>query len=198
MEIAVADFPLLGMRIKMIVSVLVDSSSPARSVPNSSCGSGLPCASVRESKPTSRMSIAPSSPPSPSAIGEMWLMPDSNDRILPQATPVPTTMARATATAMTRVRRAGICPGYLRHGRTRGSAVRRARLVTVISEESDRIVISGAGGMLGRCLAAQARQQGRDVLALTSAEWDITDARAAERFIQSSDVVINCAAYTKV
>src|SRR3982074_1570714 len=62
----------------------------------------------------------------------------------------------------------------------------------------DRIVISGAGGMVGRFLAAQARRQGRDVLALTSAEWDITDPAAAERFIQSGDVVVNCAAYTRV
>jgi dTDP-4-dehydrorhamnose reductase len=68
----------------------------------------------------------------------------------------------------------------------------------VSSEKQHRIVISGAGGMVGRFLAAQARRQGRDVLALTSAEWDITDAEAAERFIQSGDVVINCAAYTKV
>jgi dTDP-4-dehydrorhamnose reductase len=52
--------------------------------------------------------------------------------------------------------------------------------------------------MVGRYLAAQARQQGRDVLALTSAEWNITDPAAAERFIQSGDVVVNCAAYTKV
>ena len=35
MEIAVADFPLFGMRTKMIVSVLVASSSPARSVASS-------------------------------------------------------------------------------------------------------------------------------------------------------------------
>jgi dTDP-4-dehydrorhamnose reductase len=63
---------------------------------------------------------------------------------------------------------------------------------------SDRIVISGAGGMLGRRLTAQAHQQGRDVLALTSADWDITDATAAERYIGSGDVVINCAAYTQV
>ncbi|BBX04190.1 dTDP-4-dehydrorhamnose reductase [Mycolicibacterium moriokaense] len=64
--------------------------------------------------------------------------------------------------------------------------------------ESARIVISGAGGMVGRELAAQARKQGRDVLALTSSEWDITDAPAAERFIEPGDVVINCAAYTNV
>lgn len=52
--------------------------------------------------------------------------------------------------------------------------------------------------MVGRFLAARARQQGRDVLALTSAEWDITDPTAAERFIRAGDVVVNCAAYTKV
>jgi dTDP-4-dehydrorhamnose reductase len=52
--------------------------------------------------------------------------------------------------------------------------------------------------MVGRFLAAQARRQGRGVLALTSAEWDITDPTAAERFIDSGDVVINCAAYTRV
>jgi dTDP-4-dehydrorhamnose reductase len=52
--------------------------------------------------------------------------------------------------------------------------------------------------MVGRFLAAQARRQGCEVLALTSAEWDITDPTAAERFIQSGDIVINCAAYTKV
>jgi dTDP-4-dehydrorhamnose reductase len=62
----------------------------------------------------------------------------------------------------------------------------------------DRIVISGAGGMVGRFLAAQARRQGRNVLALTSAEWDITDPAAADRVIRSGDVVVNCAAYTKV
>src|SRR4051812_29849037 len=194
MEIAVADFPLFGMRTKMMVSVLVDSSSPARSVASSSSESGLPCASVRLSRPTSRMSIAPSSPPSPRAIDEMWLMPDSNDRILPHATPVPTTMAKATVTARTRDRRAGICPGYFRVGRRPGSAGRRARLVTM----SGRIVISGAGGLVGRVLADEARRHGRDVLALTSSQWDITDAAAAERFVEAGDVVINCAAYTKV
>jgi dTDP-4-dehydrorhamnose reductase len=47
-------------------------------------------------------------------------------------------------------------------------------------------------------LAARARQQGRDVLALTQAQWDITDPAAAERFIQRGDVVVNCAAYTDV
>lgn len=59
-------------------------------------------------------------------------------------------------------------------------------------------MISGAGGLLGRVLADQARQLGRDVLALTSAEWDITDATAGEAFIARGDVVINCAGYTQV
>jgi dTDP-4-dehydrorhamnose reductase len=61
-----------------------------------------------------------------------------------------------------------------------------------------RIVVTGAGGMVGRFLADRARRQGRDVLALTSSQWDITDAAAAERFVEAGDVVINCAAYTKV
>jgi dTDP-4-dehydrorhamnose reductase len=63
---------------------------------------------------------------------------------------------------------------------------------------SERIVITGAGGLVGRVLADQARHQGREVLAFTSAQWDITDATAAERFVERGDVVINCAAYTKV
>jgi dTDP-4-dehydrorhamnose reductase len=63
---------------------------------------------------------------------------------------------------------------------------------------SPRIVISGAGGMVGRFLADRARRQGREVLALPSSQWDITDAAAAERFLEAGDVVVNCAAYTKV
>ncbi len=63
---------------------------------------------------------------------------------------------------------------------------------------SDRIVITGAGGQLGSCLAALAAGQGRDVLACTSSQWDITDPAVAERIVKSGDVVINCAAYTNV
>jgi dTDP-4-dehydrorhamnose reductase len=36
------------------------------------------------------------------------------------------------------------------------------------------------------------------VLALTSSQWDITDAPAADHFVAAGDVVINCAAYTNV
>jgi dTDP-4-dehydrorhamnose reductase len=63
---------------------------------------------------------------------------------------------------------------------------------------SQRIVIIGAGGLVGTVLAAQAAQRGRDVLALTSAECDVTDPAAVERQIDADDAVINCAAFTKV
>ena len=62
-EIAVAELPSLGTRIRMMVSVLDATSSPARSESSSLCESGLPCASVRLSVPTIRMSTAPSLPP---------------------------------------------------------------------------------------------------------------------------------------
>lgn len=63
---------------------------------------------------------------------------------------------------------------------------------------SDRLVITGAGGQLGTLVAAQATREGRDVLARTSGEWDITDPALADEIIQPGDVVINCAAYTDV
>jgi dTDP-4-dehydrorhamnose reductase len=63
---------------------------------------------------------------------------------------------------------------------------------------TSRLVISGAGGQVGSFLAAEARRQGRDVLALTSSQWDITDAALAGQIVQAGDVVINCAAYTAV
>jgi dTDP-4-dehydrorhamnose reductase len=63
---------------------------------------------------------------------------------------------------------------------------------------SGRIVITGAGGQLGSCLAAQTTHQGRDLLALNSSQWDITDPAAAEGIVKSGDVVMNCAAYTNV
>ncbi len=59
-------------------------------------------------------------------------------------------------------------------------------------------MITGAGGQLGSILAAQAASRGRDLLARTSSEWDITDPGAADQIVQSGDVVVNCAAYTNV
>lgn len=66
------------------------------------------------------------------------------------------------------------------------------------AELTDRIVVTGAGGQLGRFLAAEAARRGAQVLALDSSQWDITDPTAAERFISAGDVVVNCAAYTAV
>ncbi|KAA1250342.1 dTDP-4-dehydrorhamnose reductase [Mycobacterium simiae] len=63
---------------------------------------------------------------------------------------------------------------------------------------SGRIVVAGAGGQLGSVVAAEAARAGRDVLARTSSEWDITDAAAAGRIVERGDIVINCAAYTDV
>lgn len=63
---------------------------------------------------------------------------------------------------------------------------------------ANRIVISGAGGQVGHALAAEAAGRGRDVLALTSAQWDITDPEAAARIVARGDVVVNCAAFTAV
>jgi len=59
-------------------------------------------------------------------------------------------------------------------------------------------VIAGAGGQVGSFLEAEATKQGRDVLALTSSQWDIADPERAREVVQAGDVVINCAAYTAV
>src|SRR6202022_354512 len=70
---------------------------------------------------------------------------------------------------------------------------RRARLVTM----ADRIVITGAGGQVGRFLVAEATRRGHEVLALTSADWDITKPDAPPT-LDAGDVVVNCAAFTAV
>jgi dTDP-4-dehydrorhamnose reductase len=63
---------------------------------------------------------------------------------------------------------------------------------------TQRIVITGAGGQVGAFLAAEAIQQGRNVLALTSSQYDITDPGPAGEIVAAGDVVVNCAAYTAV
>src|SRR6516165_11005737 len=167
---------------RMIVSVLVASSSP-----------------------TSRMSIAPSSPPLPSEGAYMWKMPSSKDRTLLHAIPVPRTTTRVSTVASTRTTRCtGITLDYLRHSPLAGSRRRRGPNLPGpcqtrnMSGRAERLVITGAGGQLGGCLAALATDRGRDVLALTSSQWDITDPGAAEGIIANGDVVVNCAAYTDV
>jgi dTDP-4-dehydrorhamnose reductase len=63
---------------------------------------------------------------------------------------------------------------------------------------TQRIVIAGAGGQVGGFLAAEAIRQRREVLALTSSQWDIADPQLAGQIVQAGDVVVNCAAYTAV
>ena len=50
----------------------------------------------------------------------------------------------------------------------------------------------------GQLFGGPGRSSGPRVLALTSSQWDITDPAAAERIVESGDVVVNCAAYTNV
>ncbi|ARJ06010.1 dTDP-4-dehydrorhamnose reductase [Humibacter sp. BT305] len=59
-----------------------------------------------------------------------------------------------------------------------------------------RYLITGASGMLGHDL--QRALAGRDVVALSRAELDITDPDAVAAAVAGIDVVFNCAAYTKV
>jgi dTDP-4-dehydrorhamnose reductase len=61
-----------------------------------------------------------------------------------------------------------------------------------------RLLILGAQGQVGRALAGRAGQAGIPHVALGRAECDITDLRAVERAVQTSRMVINCAAYTSV
>jgi len=59
-----------------------------------------------------------------------------------------------------------------------------------------RYLITGAAGMLGHDL--QEALAGRDVVALSRSELDITDAAAVASALAGIDVVFNCAAYTAV
>ncbi|BBX21644.1 NAD(P)-dependent oxidoreductase [Mycolicibacter terrae] len=62
-----------------------------------------------------------------------------------------------------------------------------------------RIVITGAGGQVGSFLAVRAAETGHDVLALSSAQCDITDPAAVGAVdLRPGDVLVNCAAYTDV
>jgi dTDP-4-dehydrorhamnose reductase len=63
-----------------------------------------------------------------------------------------------------------------------------------------RVLVLGSGGMLGRAVARDAARLGHDVVALTHAELDITDAGHVTRIVAAAApaAVINCAAYTDV
>lgn len=66
--------------------------------------------------------------------------------------------------------------------------------------EMGRVVVLGAGGLLGGALGEAFALHDFDYHPLTRAELDITDEAACRRVIGQikPDVVINCAAYTKV
>ncbi|WP_324192384.1 dTDP-4-dehydrorhamnose reductase [Nocardia transvalensis] len=57
-----------------------------------------------------------------------------------------------------------------------------------------RLVVTGAGGQLGRALCAQAPR----AVALHRRDLDITDPGAVRGALEPGDVVVNCAAYTAV
>ena len=63
-----------------------------------------------------------------------------------------------------------------------------------------KLLILGAGGMLGRDLTTTAERSGHSVTALTRAEVDVTSAPAVEEAVLTAgpDWVANCAAYTRV
>lgn len=63
---------------------------------------------------------------------------------------------------------------------------------------SERMVVTGAGGQVGRLLAAEAARRGYQVVALTRKDLDITDRDAVDRHVAGADVVVNCAAFTNV
>ncbi|MFN2611812.1 MAG: dTDP-4-dehydrorhamnose reductase [Solirubrobacterales bacterium] len=63
-----------------------------------------------------------------------------------------------------------------------------------------RVLVTGAGGMLGHDVVTLAEGAVHDVVALTHADLDITDAAAVDRVFASvrPNAVINCAAWTDV
>ncbi len=60
------------------------------------------------------------------------------------------------------------------------------------------MVITGAGGQVGRVLAVQAGRRGYDVSALGHRDLDITDAAAVADAVAAGDLVVNCAGFTNV
>jgi dTDP-4-dehydrorhamnose reductase len=70
----------------------------------------------------------------------------------------------------------------------------------VSSRDGAKILVAGAGGMLGRDFTIAARERGYDVVGLDHAALDITDPASVDQAISvhRPDLVVNCAAYTDV
>jgi dTDP-4-dehydrorhamnose reductase len=63
-----------------------------------------------------------------------------------------------------------------------------------------KLLVTGAGGMLGQEVVGAARRAGHGVVALAREDLDVMDAEAVEKRMvaERPDAVINCAAYTNV
>jgi dTDP-4-dehydrorhamnose reductase len=63
-----------------------------------------------------------------------------------------------------------------------------------------RLLVAGAGGMLGRDVVAAARARGHDCAGLERGALDVTDPSAVEAAVAAAapEVIVNCAAWTDV
>jgi dTDP-4-dehydrorhamnose reductase len=63
-----------------------------------------------------------------------------------------------------------------------------------------RLLVTGGAGMLGQAVAAAATRLGHDVVALSRAELDVTDADHVRRVVAAAEprAVVHCAAWTDV
>jgi dTDP-4-dehydrorhamnose reductase len=63
-----------------------------------------------------------------------------------------------------------------------------------------KLLVAGAGGMLGRDVVGAAQDAGYDVVALERGDLDVTDALAVAELVSAEGpgAVVNCAAYTEV
>jgi dTDP-4-dehydrorhamnose reductase len=63
-----------------------------------------------------------------------------------------------------------------------------------------KLLVTGAGGMLGADVARAGERAGHELILLARADLDITDAESVERVLResASDAVVNCAAWTDV
>ena len=166
----------------MIVSVLVDTSSPARSggqLSSATAGCrarrcGCPCrpAGCRSRRPRRRSPSAGETDVDDAGLERADLAPrDAGARRSRRPVAVRATRRSTRSHSVQQASHRLLA----RRPPDRVAGARRARLECM----TGRIVITGAGGQVGGCLAAQAARRGRDVLALTSSQWDITDPAAA-------------------